>query len=58
MPPTKRVDFLARPLMKARPKRGALVHYGDRIAEVMGEAQGERVMIRSLHADGSSDAAR
>jgi hypothetical protein len=52
MPRTKRVDPLARLLMKARPKRGALVRYGDRIAEVLGEARGERVMIRSLHADG------
>ncbi len=39
-------------LQRARPKRGALVRYGDRIAEVLGEAQGERAMIRSLHADG------
>jgi len=42
----------ARLLLKTRPKRGALVRYGDRIAEVLGEARGERVMIRSLHADG------
>jgi hypothetical protein len=39
-------------MLKARPKRGALVRYGDRIAEVLGEARGERVMIRSPHADG------
>ena len=45
------VRILKAPL-KARPKRGALVRYGDRIAEVLGEARGERVMIRSLHADG------
>jgi len=50
MPRTKRVS--ARLLLKTRPKRGALVRYGDRIAEVLGEARGERVMIRSLHADG------
>jgi hypothetical protein len=28
------------------------VHYGDRVAEVLVEARGESVMIRSLHADG------
>jgi hypothetical protein len=39
-------------VFKARPKRGTLVRYGERIAEVLGEARGERVMIRSLHADG------
>ena len=52
MPRTKRVSSGARLLPKARPKRGALVRYGDRIAEVLGEARGERVMIRSLHAEG------
>jgi len=52
MPRTQHVDSLALLLMKARPKRGAPVRYGDRIAEVLGEARGERVMIRSLHADG------
>jgi hypothetical protein len=53
MPRTKRVSSRARLLLKTRPKRGALVRYGDRIAEVvLGEARGERVMIRSLHADG------
>ena len=52
MPRTKRVSPCARLLLKTRPKRGALVRYGDRIAEVLGEARGERVMIRSLHADG------
>ena len=39
-------------VFKAQPKRGTLVRYGERIAEVLGEARGERVMIRSLHADG------
>jgi hypothetical protein len=48
----KHVSARARLLLKTRPKRGALVRYGDRIAEVLGEARGERVMIRSLHADG------
>ena len=32
--------------------RGTLVRYQDRIAEVLGEARGQRVMIRSIHADG------
>ena len=52
MPRTTHVKSGARHLLKARPKRGALVRYGDRIAEVLGEARGERIMIRSLHADG------
>jgi hypothetical protein len=52
MPRIKRVCSGARLLLRARPKRGVLVRYGDRIAEVLGEARGERVMIRSLHADG------
>ncbi|QIE30298.1 hypothetical protein [Caballeronia sp. SBC2] len=52
MPRTKPVSSRARFLLKARPKRGALVRYGDRIAEVLGDARVERVMIRSLHADG------
>jgi len=52
MPRTKHVRSRTRLLLKARPKRGALVRYGDQIAEVLGEARGERVMIRSLHADG------
>ena len=52
MPRTKRASSCARLLLKTRPKRGELVLYGDRIAEVPGEARGERVMIRSLHGDG------
>jgi hypothetical protein len=28
------------------------VRYGDRIAEVLGEARGQRVMIKSIHRDG------
>ena len=52
MPRTKRASSRARLLLKMCPKRGAPVRYGDRIAEVLGEARGERVMIRSLHADG------
>ncbi len=52
MPRAKRVGSRGRPLLKVRPKRGALARYGDRIVEVLGEARGERVMIRSLHADG------
>ena len=38
----KHVSARARLLLKTRPKRGALVRYGDRIAEVLGEARGER----------------
>ena len=38
--------------IKRKPLRGALVRYQDRIAEVLGEARGQRVMIRSIHADG------
>src|ERR1700693_1797305 len=52
MPRTKRVSSRGRLLLKTRPKRGALVRDGDRIAEGLGEARGERGMIRSLHADG------
>ena len=52
MPRTKRYSSRALVLLKTRPKRGSLVRYGDRIAEVLGEARGERVIIRSLHADG------
>jgi hypothetical protein len=52
MPRAKPVASRARLLLKVRLKRGALVRYGDRIAEVLGEAQGERIMIRSLHSDG------
>ena len=52
MPRIQRVCSRARLSLKTRPKRGALVRYGDGIAEVLGEARGERVMIRSLHADG------
>jgi hypothetical protein len=38
--------------IKRKPVRGTLVRYRDRIAEVLGDARGERVMIRSVHADG------
>lgn len=38
--------------IKRKPVRGTLVRYQDRIAEVLGDARGERVMIRSIHADG------
>jgi hypothetical protein len=37
---------------KRKPVRGTLVRYQDRIAEVLGDARGERAMIRSIHADG------
>ncbi|MFK4446096.1 hypothetical protein ABH944_006236 [Caballeronia udeis] len=52
MPGTKRVSLLARLLLKAHPKRWALARYGDRIAEVRGEARSERGMNRSLDAYG------
>lgn len=43
-----------RPRTKIRraPLRGTLVRYGERVAEVLGEARGQRVMIKSIHADG------
>jgi hypothetical protein len=58
MPRAKRVSARARPLLKTRPKRGALMRYDDKIAEVLVEARGERVMIRSLPQMVSSGAAR
>ena len=42
----------SRPRLRRRPARGTLVRYGDRIAEVLGEARGQRVMIKSIHRDG------
>jgi hypothetical protein len=45
-------DSLRRARSKRKPLRGALMRYQDRIAEVLGEARGQRVMIRSIHADG------
>jgi hypothetical protein len=41
-----------RPKLRHRPARGTLVRYGDRIAEVLGEARGQRVKIKSIHRDG------
>ena len=41
-----------RPSIRRRPARGTLVRYGDRIAEVLGEARGQRVTIKSIHGDG------
>ncbi|SAL05191.1 hypothetical protein AWB78_07347 [Caballeronia calidae] len=38
--------------LKRKPVRGSLVHYQKRVVEVMGEARGYRVMIRSIHPDG------
>ena len=38
--------------IKRKPARGTLVRYEDRIVEVLGEARGQRVMIRSIHPDG------
>src|SRR5258708_12466859 len=46
--PTKRT----RPSIRRRPARGTLVRYGDRMAEVLGEARCQRVMIKSIHRDG------
>src|SRR5471030_38138 len=43
---TKRVSPRAHLLLKTRPKRGAPVRYGDRIAEVLGEARGEPAGIK------------
>jgi hypothetical protein len=45
-------DSPRRARSKRKPLRGALMRYQDRIAEVLGEARGQRVMIRSIHADG------
>ncbi|MDR5776798.1 MULTISPECIES: hypothetical protein [unclassified Caballeronia] len=39
--------------IKRKPPRGTLAHYRDRIVEVLGEARGQRVMIRSVHEDGT-----
>ncbi|WP_244817761.1 hypothetical protein [Caballeronia sp. Lep1P3] len=36
-----------------KPAKGALARYRNRIVEVLGEARGERVMIRSIHDDGT-----
>jgi hypothetical protein len=38
--------------LKRKPARGTLVRYEGRIAEVLGEARAQRVMIRSIHPDG------
>lgn len=43
----------ARSRMNRKPPRGTIARYGDRIVEVLGEARGQRVMIRSIHADRS-----
>ncbi|SAK43412.1 hypothetical protein [Caballeronia ptereochthonis] len=37
---------------KRKPPRGTLARYRNRIVEVLGEARGQRVMIRSIHDDG------
>ena len=39
--------------IQRKPPRGTLVRYQDRIVEVLGEARGQRIMIRSIHADGT-----
>ena len=38
--------------IKRKPVRGTLSRYEDRIVEVLGEARGQRVMIRSIHPEG------
>ncbi len=43
---------LRRSRIQRKPVRGMLMMYEERIVEVLGEARGERVMIRSVHADG------
>jgi hypothetical protein len=43
---------ISRPYIKRWAVRGTLARYRDRIVEVMGEARGQRVMIRSVHSDG------
>jgi hypothetical protein len=42
-----------RNIMRRKPPHGTIARYGDRIVEVLGEARGQRVMIRSIHSDGS-----
>jgi hypothetical protein len=37
---------------KRKPSRGTLARYRGRIVEILGEARGQRVMIRSIHPDG------
>ncbi|GAB5098053.1 hypothetical protein [Caballeronia sp. HLA56] len=39
--------------MRRKLPRGTIARYGDRIVEVLGEARGQRVMIISIHPDGS-----
>jgi hypothetical protein len=40
--------------IKRKPPRGTLARYRDRIVEVLGEVCGQRILIRSIHADGSN----
>lgn len=56
--PHARVDILmpsstGRSRIKRKPPRGTLVRYEDRIVEVLGEARGRWIMIRSIHAEGT-----
>jgi hypothetical protein len=37
---------------KRKPSGGTLARYRDRIVKILGEAHGQRVMIRSIHPDG------
>lgn len=46
------MDVYGRSHTKRKPVRGTLARYRERIVEVMREACGQRVMIRSVHPDG------
>jgi hypothetical protein len=39
--------------IRRKPPRGTLMRYQDRIVEVLGETRGQRIMIGSIHADGT-----
>ncbi|KMZ11437.1 hypothetical protein BHUM_05376c [Candidatus Burkholderia humilis] len=47
------MPFLTHHSLRRKPPRGTPARYRDRIVEVLGEARGQRVMIRSIHADGN-----
>jgi hypothetical protein len=52
MPRTERVRSRISLALMTRPERGTLMRYGDCIAEMLREARGKCVTIRSLHVDG------
>lgn len=39
--------------MNRKPPRGTIARYRDRTVEVLGEARGQRVVIRPIHAESS-----